>query len=242
MPARRPNPCALGVAATIAMIITVVAQPARASDLSYTYLDFQALDNDVDAAGSQRPVPSQLVNVASRGGDGIAVAGSLGLPGRLYASGAFTTSIIDITGVVESPLTRVTTSDSFDLVSSQIGIGYQREISDNFDVIAELTYESIDYDFGSVAGENFDVSDSGLGAEIGFRWNPKPAFELFATGRVTPVGKVDLNARELDSDTLINTGVRWYFFNDLGVGVDYSTGEVKTFTVSLRFGFGNLPW
>jgi hypothetical protein len=233
------NTFVLGAAAVIA---TALPAAARASDLSYTFLDFQALDSDLDASGTQLPVPQQVVGITTSGGDGIAVAGSVALPGRFYAAGNFRTSIIDITGVVESPLTRVTISDSFDLVSSTIGVGYQRELADNFDVLAELSYESVDYDFGSVAGENFDASDSGLGAKVGFRWNPVPAFELFASGRVTPVGKINLTSRSLDSDTSFSTGVRWYFFNDLGVGVDYESGEVETITFSLRFGFGRLPW
>jgi hypothetical protein len=240
MPAHNQiNALVLGAASLLGL-----ASPAfvQASELSYTFLDFQALDSTLETTGSQRPVPQQLVGVTTRGGDGIAVAGSLALPRRFYAAGAFRTSIIDIGGVVESPLTRVTVSDTFDLVSSTLGVGYQRELAENFDLIAELSYDSVDYDFGSFAGENFDVSDSGMGGRVGFRWNPAPAFELFAAARHSPVGKVNLSTRQLGSDTSVSTGVRWYFFNDLGVGVDYETGEIETFTFSLRFGFGNLPW
>jgi hypothetical protein len=229
----------LGAASLLA---TGMPAAAWASDLSYTFLDFQALDSSVDASGSQRPVPQQLVSVTADGGDGIAVAGSLALPGRFYAAGAFRTSIIDITGVVESPLARITVSDSFDLISSMIDGGYQRELADNFDLFAKVTYDSVNYDFGSFAGENFDVDDAGIGAAVGFRWNPTPAFELFASGRYSPVGTVALSSLELESDTRFRTGVRWYFFGDLGVGVDYESGAVDTLTFSLRFGFGNLPW
>jgi hypothetical protein len=234
----------LNTAALCAASMLAMASPAgvQASDLSYTFLDFQALDSTLETTGSQRPVPQQLVGVTTSGGDGIAVAGSLALPRRFYAAGAFRTSIIDITGVVESPLTRVTVSDSFDLVSSTLGVGYQRELAENFDILAEISYDSVDYDFGSFAGENFDVSDSGVGARVGIRWNPVPQFELSASSRFSPVAKVSLSSRELESDISFSTGVRWYFFNDLGVGLDYESGEVDTVTFSLRFGFGNLPW
>jgi hypothetical protein len=213
-----------------------------ASDLSYTFLDFQALDSSIDLRGFQSPVPQQTIDIDVEGGDGVAVAGSLALPGRWYLNGSFRTSVIDFTGVVQSPQVTTNVSDTFDLVSSTLGIGYQRELADNFDLIAEVLYDSIDYDFGSLAGENFDAKDSGAGALVGFRWNPTPKFELYAAERYSPVGKVDLTAGTLGADTTFNTGVRWYFFEGFGAGFDFESGEVETFTVSMRFNFGKLPW
>jgi hypothetical protein len=214
----------------------------RASDLSYTFLDFQALDNTLGTTGVQTPVPGQTVSIFADSGDGVAVAGSLALPGRFYISGAFRTSLVDITGVIQSPLASVTVTDTFDLVSSDLGIGYQRELADNFDFIAELSHDSVDYDFGSLAGENFDTVDTGTGARLGFRWNPKARFELFASARYSEVGRVNLAARELENDTWGNIGIRWYFYEGLATGVDYESGDVETFTFSLRFSFGRLPW
>ena len=127
-------------------------------------------------------------------------------------------------------------------VWSRAGVGYLFEIGTNFDIVLDLTYDTSEYDFGSIAGENFDTHEAGAGAQVGFRWNPVLPFELYAAGRYSTVGKIDLNRREFDSDTLFNLGLRWYFFEDLGVGVEFESGQVDTITLSMRFSFGNLPW
>lgn len=228
--------------AIVLAALVLLPVPASASELSYTFMDFLAIDTSVDAAGVQTPVPGQTVSVDVDGGDGVSVAGSLGLGGRFYLTGAFKTSIIDFEGVIESPLTTTRVSDTFDLVMSTFGVGYQYELDTNFDLIGELTYDTVDYDFGSLAGENFDTNDEGIGGRVGFRWNPRPPLEVFASARHTPVGQPRLSDRELDSDTLLDVGMRWYFFEDLGLGFQYEAGDVSTATISMRFSFGNLPW
>jgi hypothetical protein len=69
-----------------------------------------------------------------------------------------------------------------------------------------------------------------------------PALEFYAFAKHSAVGKSDLTARVLESDTTANVGFRWYFFEDLGVGFEFESGEVETTTLSMRFSFGNLPW
>jgi hypothetical protein len=34
--------------------------------------------------------------------------------------------------------------------------------------------------------------------------------------------------------------MRWYFFEDLGLAFDVRSGDYDSFTVSMRFGFGEL--
>jgi hypothetical protein len=224
------------------MLVAACAAPADASDLSYTFVDFQVLGHSVDARGTQSPTPQQVVEVDADGGDGIAVAGGIALPGRFYLGGQFASSVIDVDARVMSPLAIADVSGEFDLVTSSLAIGYQREVGETFDWIAELTHESAEYDFGSFAGENFDADDSGLGARVGFRWNPRPALELFASANYSPVGESVLDELGFDSDLLLNAGIRWYFFQDLGVGLDYQSGDMSRLALSMRFSFGNLPW
>ncbi|HEY8555233.1 MAG TPA: hypothetical protein VIL43_11930 [Burkholderiales bacterium] len=226
----------------VAALLTAHAAAAGASDLSYTFIDFKVLSPSVDATGIQTSAPGQTVQVATGDGDGIAVAGGMLLPARFYLAGEFASSVIDVDGVVVSPLTVAQVSGEFDLVTSTLAVGYQRELGENFDVIAEISYDSAEYDFGSFAGERFDTDGSGAGARLGFRWNPVPPFELFASAKYSPVGEVSLDARELDSETRVSAGLRWYFFEDLGVGVDYESGDASMLTLSMRFSFGNLPW
>jgi hypothetical protein len=231
-----------GIQATIAAGLTLLlgVSTAGASDLSYTYIDFQALDDNVNAGGSQMPVPGQIVTIQTGSGSGIAVGGSAAIGQRFFISGIYKSSIADVTGTVESPLTTVGVDDEFDLTLGRLSFGYVLPIGDSLDLTAEVSYDSGTYDFGSFAGENFDVDDSGVGFHVGFRWNPRPELELFAIGRHSPVANTNLETREFESGTIIHAGVRWYFFQDLGLGLEYESGEVERLAISMRFSFGDL--
>ena len=215
---------------------------ASASDLSYTFLDFQRPEVTVDAFGVQTPVPGQTVQINALDGEGIAVAGSLALVHGLYFSGSYRSSIVDVTGSISSPLVSVNVTDTFDLTAATLALGYAHEFGDNFDLIAEISYDSSTYDFGSFAGENFDIDDSGAGARLGVRWNPARPIELYLFAKYSPVAKALLSEGTFEKGNSTSVGVRWYFFENLGVGVEYDSGDVDTTTISMRFSFGNLPW
>jgi hypothetical protein len=215
---------------------------AAASELSYTYLDFHGFDLDVDISGSQEPAPGQTVSIESEGGDGIGISGSLGVGERFFLSGNFKNSIVDIRGVVSSPLAELTIEDTYDLVTSNFSLGYILPIGDSLDLLFELGYYSKQLDFGSLAGENFDVDDSGAGGSVGLRWNPARPVELYLYSRLSPVGEVSLDTLEYDDDITVRAGVMWYFFEDLGFGVDFESGQADIVSLSFRFGFGNLQW
>src|SRR5690606_26844234 len=123
---------------------------------------------------------------------------------------------------------------------SRAAVGYVQPIGPDFDLVFELSYDSIEYDFGSFAGESFDVDASGAGFGVGFRWNPTTAFELFAMAHGSETVDVDLTGGTLGRGTRATAGVRWYFFEDLGLGFDLRTGDVDSVNVSLRFSFGDL--
>ena len=214
---------------------------ARATDLSYTFLDFESLDNTVEKTATQSPVPGQTVQIQTSGGRGIAAAGSYLFGERFYFAGGYKSSVIDYSGVVTSPLATDHATGTFDLVGSNLALGYLHKFGDRLDFTADIGYESATYDFGSIAGENFDLKDSGVGAHIGFRWNPRKPFELFVTGHYSPVEKADLTGHRFESGTSVSAGVRWYFFEALGVGIEYESGDVDVTTISMRFNFGNLP-
>jgi hypothetical protein len=218
----------------------LLAQSAAASDLSYTFIDFQAISNSTDATGSQSPVPTQLVEVNTEDGDGISIGGSIAIGEHFFFDGGYLTSIVDVTGVISNPFVSTEVTDNFDLVQSRFGFGYQRELRPNLDLVASLSYDSIEFDFGSFAGENFDMQEDGAGVRIGFRYNPRPDFEVYGHAHFSSVGKADLTLGEFDADTRVRFGLLWYFFEDLGLGFDYETGEVDTFSISMRFSFGDL--
>jgi hypothetical protein len=187
-------------------------------------------------------VPTQTVTVTTEDGDGISVGGSVAIGERFYFVGSYQSAIIDVTGEVVNLLGVTPVDDNFDFVVTGLGFGYVKELRPTLDLNAELTYDAVDYDFGSFAGEDFDTNDGGAGAKIGLRWNPVEPLEVSGFVRWSPVGKPDFTAQTLDSDTLIGVGVSWYFIEDLGVGVNYETGAVDTLTVSMRFSFGRLPF
>lgn len=223
-------------------VLALACSSTSASELSYTYVDFRVLSTDVDGSGVQSPIPNQSVEAQAGKGDGISVAGSLALPGRFYLVGAFSSSIIDVENRIVSPLTEVIIDDEFDLITSSFGVGYRYELAPTFDLSLEISYDTGELDFGSLTGESFDTDTSGAGARLGFRWNPREPFEVFAAAGPSPYGKLDLDARQFDSATVVNAGMRWYFFPDLGVGIDYQSGDISSVTLSMRFSFGHLPW
>ena len=92
----------------------------------------------------------------------------------------------------------------------------------------------------SFAGENFDMKDEGVGGRVGFRWNPRTPIEISSYAQYSPVGKADLTARTFEPDTSAGVGVMWYFFEDLGIGLDYVSGELDSVAFSMRFSFGDL--
>ena len=221
-------------------VCTAAPLAANASDLSYTFIDFQAFSTDTAQTGEQVPVPGQTVQVSTENGDGIAIGGAASIARRFYFGGRFQTSIIDVNAVVTNPFGVTTATDTFDLIQSRLAFGYYRELAANFDLTVDLSLDSMEYDFGSFAGENFDAQDDGLGARIGFRWNPRTPLEVYGFAHHSPVGKVDLKAGTFESDTTAGLGLMWYFFGDLGIGIDYASGEHESVAFSMRFSFGDL--
>ena len=225
---------------TIAFLVGLAA-PSLASDLSYTFIDFQAISNKMDLAGTQSPVPAQTVSVEADEGDGISVGGSVSLGERFFLAGRFQTSIVDVMGVVTNPLGTTTVADTFDLIQSRVAFGYQKELKPNFDIMFELSYDSSEYDFGSFAGENFDMQSDRRRREGWLSLESANAVRALRAAHANPVGKGDLQTLEFDSETRVcNLGPLWYFLEDLGVGLDYEGGNVDTVSLSMRFGFGDL--
>jgi hypothetical protein len=178
--------------------------------------------------------------VRSGKGDGLTVAGSLAIGRHFYVRGGYDSSVVDVDTLVTSPLATAATSGDFDLSSSRVAFGWAHPIGERLDVFAEASYDRVDYDFGSFAGENFDVADSGAGIGVGLRLEATPNLELFAAVQGSSVGEVNLTTSTLDSGTEVSAGLRFYFFRDLGLGFDLRSGDVDSLRVSMRFGFGEL--
>jgi hypothetical protein len=218
------------------------AAAAAAADKSYTFVDFGGTQIFSDYNGTQSSAATQTVEVQSDKGDGLMVSGSLAVGRWFYVGGGYESDVVDVNTVVSSPLAVATTSGNFDLTRTRAAFGFVHSFSEKFDLFAEATYDGINLDFGSFAGENFDVDESGAGFGVGVRFNATPKVELYAAAHGSSVGRVDLNSLQADSGTEAQAGLRFYFFQDLGVGFDYRGRQdhLNTFTVSMRFGFGEL--
>ncbi len=224
-----------------AIVAAAPSLTARATDLSYTYLDFQSLNNSVETTAEQSPFPGQTVRIQTSSGNGIGAVGSYAFGGHFYFGGYYKSSVIDYSGVVTSAIATDQATGTFDLVMGNLALGYVHKFGDALDFTAEVGYESSNYDFGSIGGENFDLKDSGAAASVGLRWNPRKPFELFVTGHYSAVEKADLTAHRYESGTSIKAGFRWYFFQNLGLGLEHESGDIDVTTISMRFSFGNLP-
>lgn len=216
------------------------AAQAAAADLGYSFVDFGAVGLQGGLDGTKASTPTQTVAVHTDTGTGLSVAGSLQVGQRLYLRGSYDSAVIDVSAVVQSPLALVNTSGNFDRTSSRAAFGYHRAFGEKIDAFAELTWDSVNYDFGSFAGENFDAKDSGAGAGIGLRWSATDALEIYAALHASPVADIDLTRSTLSSGTEATVGLRYYFFQDLGFGVDLRSGDVDALTLSMRLGFGEL--
>jgi hypothetical protein len=227
-------------AVVAALGIALSSPRADASELSYTYIDFGGVTVDSDLSGTKVPAATQQVRVASGKGDGLTVSGSLAVGQHFYLNGSYDSSVVDVDALVTSPLAVAMTSGNFDLISTRAAFGYFHPIGTKVDLFAEVTYDTVSYDFGSFAGESFDVDEAGAGYGVGLRYAASPSVELFAAARSSSVGVVNLTTSTMDSGTQVSAGLRVYFFKDLGLGFDLRSGDVDSFNVSMRFGFGEL--
>jgi hypothetical protein len=230
-------------AAALCALALAIGWPAargEAADLDYSFVDFGAVGLQGGLQGIKAPTPTQTVAIDTNTGEGLMVAGSLGVGERFYLRGSYDSAVIDVDAVVQSPLALVRTGGNFDRTVSRAAFGLHHSFNRKLDGFAEITWDSVNYDFGSFAGESFDAKDSGAGFGVGVRWSATDALEIHAAVHASPVGDVDLTSSTLSSGAETTVGLRYYFFQDLGFGVELRSGDVDALTLSMRFGFGEL--
>jgi hypothetical protein len=223
-----------------AVALGLPAAQAAAADLGYSFVDFGAVGLQGGLSGTKASTPIQTVAIDTNTGTGLNVAGSLEVGERFFLRGSYDSAVVDVSAVVQSPLALVNTSGNFVRSASRAAFGYHRAFGEKIDAFAELTWDSVNYDFGSFAGENFDAKDSGAGVGVGLRWSATDSLEIYAAVHASPVADIDLTSSTLSSGTEATVGLRYYFFQDLGFGVDLRSGDVDALTLSMRFGFGEL--
>jgi len=209
---------------------------ANAQELRYSWLDMSFMYQDVSQQGTLNPLPEQTVEIDTTDGAGIRFRGSLGTWYGFYLMVDYGSTDISLTGSVTNTVTGVslTFADEFDYTTIRGGIGLKYSIFHKTDIIGEVTYDSLDFDFGSFAGENFDMGRTDFGATLGFRTLLGDHFELRAHGRYSDMGNVDLTTGILDPDTLFGVGFSWEVIRGLAIVGDFESGELSSWSVGFR--------
>jgi hypothetical protein len=225
---------ALGLAALLLGSISV-SGVVNAQDLRYSWFELGVMGQDVGRTGTSfDPVLNQTVDISATDGSGFRFRGSVGTWNNLYAYFDFGTTDPTVIALVTNDQGQFPAEDEFDLTTIRGGIGYKYSLTFKTDIIAEISYESVDYDFGSFAGEDFDIDEQDVGGLLGIRSMFNDNFEIRAHARYTNVGDVNLTGKYFDSDVLFGVGLGYTLIRGLSVTVDYETGEIDTWSVGFR--------
>ncbi|GEM_PF-1436441 len=213
----------------------VLAGRADAQDVRYSWFEIDYVSQDAELEGVQaNPGLNQQVNIQTSDGSGVRFRGSIGTWHNLYVFVDYTSVDPDVAGVVTNDQGEFPAMDEFDLTTVRGAVGYRIPLGYGTDINAELSYDSLDFDFGSFAGEDFDTGDRGFGAAVALRKVFADRLELRAHVRYSSVGKADLTTLEVEEDTLAGVGLSYMFIRGLSLSLDYETGEIDSIGVGFR--------
>jgi len=227
----------------VALLLVLVAAPGFAQDIRYSWFEISYAGQDISRTGSKLsladPLQPQRVDISTSDGTGIKFRGSVGTWNNFYAFIDFASTDPEVRAIVTNTVTGAISPvavDQFDYTTIRGGVGYRFPIGFATDLYGELSYDSLDLDFGSFAGEDFDTSGKDVGAALGVRKMFGDNLELRLFGRYTNVGDVDLNAPPdtFDSDTLVGLGFGFTLIRGLSITGDYESGEFSSWNVGFR--------
>lgn len=232
------RPTRLGLIFRCMPVLLLVCGPGlvNAQELRYSWMDMSFMGQDVSRSGALTPLPGQTVDISATDGTGVRFRGSIGTWKNLYLMFDYGSTDIDLTGTVTNTGTGFVElfEDEFDYTTIRGGIGLKYSIGFNTDVVGELTYDSLDFDFGSFAGENFDMDRQEMGAAIGVRTLFGDNFEGNLHVRYSNLGDADLTTGFFDSDVLFGAGLAWQFIRGLHLIFEYEAGEFSNYTLGFR--------
>ena len=218
------------------LVLLGAANAAMAQEVRYSWVDLSFMGQDVARGGTLTPLPGQTVNIAVTDGSGVRFRGSVGTWKNFYLMVDYGSTDIELKGTVRNANTGFEQEfqDEFDLTSIRGGVGLKYSLFYGTDIYGELTYDSLNFDFGSFAGENFDMDRQDLGAALGVRTMIGRKFLVDVHGRYTDVGDTDLTTGTLDPDTLFGIGVAWEVIRGLSIVGDYESGEISSWSIGFR--------
>jgi len=219
-----------------ALLLLACSSATLAQDVRYSWFEIAYVQQEVDRAASFSDIViGQSVDISATDGSGIRFRGSVGTWHNLFAFVDFNSSDIDVVGLVSSPLEpEVIARDEFDFTAVRGGVGLKWSLTPKTDIYGAVSYDSVDFDFGSFVGENFDAGDKDFGAEIGIRSMFRDKFELRANVRYSGVGDVDLNTGVTDTDTLFGVGFGYELIRGLSITADFESGQFSSWNIGFR--------
>lgn len=230
----KSKPVAAAVVLAVIAVVTLGAQSADAQEVRYSWMDLSFSAQDIDETGSQIPVIGQTVDVDAGDGDGVRFRASVGTWNNFYLFFDYRSADIDVDAVVTNSQGVFPATDEFDYTAARGGLGYRVPLRFDTDVYAEVSFDSVEFDFGSFAGENFDVDAQDVGASIGIRKMFGDRLELRVYGRYAAAGDVELSMLELDDDTLVGAGFGFDLVRGLSIVGDYEAGEFSGWSLGFR--------
>ena len=223
------------LAGFVVLLVALASGTAGAQELRYSWLDLSFVAQDVDRQGLQQtPVPGQTTEVDASDGDGVRFRGSFGTWYNFYGFGEYVSSDIDVDALVTNDQGEFLAADEFDLTTIRGGVGWRYPVRFATDIFVELTYDSIDYDFGSFAGEDFDIDDQDLGGTLGIRHMLNDDIQLYAYGRHSNHADVDLNTLTFDAGQFYGAGIVWEVVRGLAIVGDFESGEITSWAFGFR--------
>ena len=218
------------------LALATFSHSAAAQEVRYSWLDMSFMTQDIDRAGSlpSPGIPDQIVDIAVTDGQGVRFRGSLGTWKGFYLLVDYSSTDIDLTGTVTNPGFTDDFADEFDYTSIRGGIGLKFSMFDATDLYFEITYDSLDLDFGSFAGEDFDMDRQEAGATLGVRSMFGDHFQWDLHARYSGVGDADLTTGLFDTDTLFGTGFAWEVVRGLSIVGDVEAGEFTAWAIGFR--------
>ncbi len=218
-----------------ALLFVASSSAAMAQDVRYSWFEIGFVQQDVDRAGTLTDsLIGQTVDISAKDGNGIKFRGSVGTWRNLFAFVDFSSSDVDVDAVVSNSLGTFLAQDEFDFTIVSGGIGLRWPLTLKTDIYGAISYDSMDLDFGSFAGENFDAGEKDVGARIGIRSMFNDKLELRASVRYSGVGNVDLNTSVMDADTLFGVGIGYELIRGLSITGDYESGELSSWNIGFR--------
>lgn len=235
--------CASGLIRVFVTLLVLVASPGYAQEVRYSWFEISYSGQDLDRMGTQLsladPLQPQRVDIDAKDGDGIKFRGSVGTWNNLYAFFDYSSTDLDVSAIVTNTVTGSVSpeaNDEFDFTMIRGGVGFRYTIGFTTDVYGELSYDSVDLDFGSFVGEDFDTDSQDFGAAVGVRRMFSDDLELRLYARYSQIGDVNLNypPGNFDTDTLFGIGFGYTLIRGLSITGDFESGEFANWNIGFR--------